>query len=137
MNYVLDACSLIAFIDIEDGHKIVKKLFDRAEAGEVMLYMSIVNLIEVFYHFIRVDGIEVASKIIVAVSKTPLTVVDRISQPVYQEAARLKAVYKRISIADVIGLATAKNLSATFVTGDHHEMDKLEQKENYQFLWVR
>jgi hypothetical protein len=42
------------------------------------------------------------------------------------EAARLKAVYKRISLADVLdrhycGAVTAKRLSATFVTSGHSE----------------
>ena len=111
MNYVLDACSLIALLDHEEGFEKVKELFDRAHSGELRLYMNIVNLIEVFYHFIRTDDLEKAIEILDPIYQTPLIIIDRIQPSVYQEAARLKAIYKHISIADVIGLATAISLN--------------------------
>jgi predicted nucleic acid-binding protein len=55
---------------------------------------------------------------------------------VYYEAGRLKAEYK-ISLADAIGLSTAICLNATFVTSDHHELEKVEQDEAVPFLWIR
>jgi predicted nucleic acid-binding protein len=48
-----------------------------------------------------------------------------------------KGTYHRISLADAIGLATAKELSGQFATSDHHELEKIEQQEPYQFLWIR
>ncbi|GHV64538.1 hypothetical protein AGMMS49587_17120 [Spirochaetia bacterium] len=137
MNYVLDACALISLLNFEEGWERVQALFDRANSGEIRLYMSAVNFIEVFYEYIRVDGLEEASAILAPISETPLIIIDRIPCAVSQEAARLKAIYKRISIADVIGLATAKDMSAAFVTSDHHEMDAIDANEDIQFLWTR
>jgi predicted nucleic acid-binding protein len=136
MNYVLDACALIALIKFEEGWEKVNALFTRAYSGEIMLYVSIVNLIEVFYGFIRSDGLEKASEILAPIYETPLVIIDHIPQVVYQEAARLKAVYKRISVADVIGLATAFDLSGTFVTSDG-EILPIEQQEPIDISWFR
>jgi predicted nucleic acid-binding protein len=137
MKYILDACALITLINREEGCEKVNELFVRAYYGELELYISVVNMIEVFYEYIRSDGLEKASEILAPTSKTGLKIIDTIPQTVYQEAARLKAIYKRISIADVIGLAAAKDLGAAFVTSDHHEMDIIERTENIKFMWVR
>jgi predicted nucleic acid-binding protein len=67
----------------------------------------------------------------------PITVVRTISDDVYNEAARIKAIYKRVSIADAIGIATAESLDAAFVTSDHHELDAVDAKEAIDFYWFR
>jgi predicted nucleic acid-binding protein len=51
------------------------------------------------------------------------------------EAACLKSLYK-MSLADAIGLATAKEFSATFVTSDHSELEAVEKGEQIPFLWL-
>jgi PIN domain nuclease of toxin-antitoxin system len=48
MNYVLDACAMIAVLDGEEGADIVKELFEKAEAGEVTVSMHAVNVLEVY-----------------------------------------------------------------------------------------
>jgi hypothetical protein len=54
---------------------------------------------------------------------------------IFHEAARLKSSYK-CAIADAIGLAAAKELSATFVTSDHSELEAVEKSEQIPFLWL-
>jgi predicted nucleic acid-binding protein len=41
-----------------------------------------------------------------------------------------------MSLADSIGLATAKDLGAIFVTSDHSELEAVEQHEPISFLWL-
>ncbi|GHU67555.1 hypothetical protein FACS189447_09820 [Spirochaetia bacterium] len=63
MTYVLDACALIALLDDEEGKDKVDELFTRAKTGEIVLCISIINMLEVYYGFIRDDGLECADKI--------------------------------------------------------------------------
>ncbi|MDR0684970.1 MAG: hypothetical protein LBF83_07560 [Spirochaetaceae bacterium] len=63
----------------------------------------------------------------------PVTIIREISNCIIDEAARLKSVYK-MSLADSIGLATAVELFAAFVTSDHGELAAVEQHEPISFL---
>jgi len=56
---------------------------------------------------------------------------------VYNEAARIKGIYHRLSLADAVEVATAIDLSGIFVTADHHELETIESKEMLNFLWFR
>ena len=44
----------------------------------------------------------------------------------WQDAARVKADYGRVSLADCCGLALARRLRGTFLTTDKHELDRDE-----------
>jgi PIN domain nuclease of toxin-antitoxin system len=136
-SYILDACALLALLKEEEGAYAVDNLFQKAVRGEAALYMSIINLLEVFYGFIRESGLDREEEIMRCIDDTPLRILNYISQPVYREAARLKGTYHRISLADAVGLATAFELSGQFVTSDHHELEKIEQNEPYTLFWVR
>jgi predicted nucleic acid-binding protein len=136
MNYSLDACALIAFLDNEDGADVIEALFERADNGEISIFMSIVNLIEAYYGRIREKSSDEVAKFLQAMNSFPIEVIDTISPQIYHEAARLKAAHK-MSIADAIGIATAESLNATFVTSDHHELDAVEQHEAIDFCWIR
>jgi predicted nucleic acid-binding protein len=92
-NLVLDACALLTFLNAEDGVEMMEAIFQKAEDGQIAVYVSIIN------------------------------------------PARLKA-FNRISIADAIGLATAKELSAQFVSSDHSELEIMERQESIPFLWL-
>ncbi len=45
----------------------------------------------------------------------------------WQEAGRLKAVHRRVSLADCFGLTLTERTGGTFVTSDHHELEPLAQ----------
>jgi predicted nucleic acid-binding protein len=135
MIYILDACALISFLAKEVGGVRVKELFERAAAEKITICISIVNLVEVFYHFIRNDGESEAVEIMRELDSFPLVVIDTISRAVYREAARFKVRYS-ISLGDVFLCATAKTLSATVVTKDH-EIEAVEQDENLSVLWIK
>ena len=135
MVYVLDACALIALLNEEEGYDNVDNLFHKAVAGNVSLYMSIINLIEVLYNYYRDEGPIKVSEIMTKVRLTPLNIISVISPAVCNEAYRLKGTYK-ISLADAIGAATAKEFSAQFVTSAHSELEPIEQHEPISFLWL-
>ena len=95
MTYILDACALIAFINEETGKgfEAVDALIDRAIAGEITLCISVVNLVEVYYHYIKKDGERTAEKVMNEVEKLHLKVVDSASCLVTYIAPRHKASY--------------------------------------------
>ncbi|GMO66374.1 MAG: hypothetical protein Ta2A_14560 [Treponemataceae bacterium] len=136
MIYVLDACALIALLNGEAGNEKIDELFVKAQAGKITLVMSIINLLEVYYGYVRDESRQKAIDILAPLYETRLKIVDRISPFVYDEAARLKAVY-RCSLADAIGIATAAEISGQFVTSDHHELETIAEQEAARFFWFR
>jgi len=137
-SYVLDACAMVAVINRENGAETVDKLFHQAVKGEVKLYISIINLLEVNYGFIGDIGIAKTQEILKAIDETPLVVINTISEQAYNEAARIKGTHRRLSLADAVGIATAAELDGIFVTCDHHELNVIAGKEaSLKFLWFR
>ena len=137
-NYVLDACALIAVINREDGAQAVDNLFRQAVRGEIKLFMSIINLLEVNYGFIGDIGITKTQKILKTIDETPLLVINTVSQQAYNEAARINGTHRKLSLADSVGIATAAGLDGIFVTSDHHELEAIAGKEvSYKFFWFR
>jgi predicted nucleic acid-binding protein len=135
MNYMLDACALIALLNGEDGADIVDRCFSEALSGDAGLYMHSVNYLEVLYGFYREEGQAVVDDIIAKEKATPLIIIDAISDDVFQGAYRLKGRYK-CSLADAIGLSAAAGFNAQFVTADHHELEEVAAAEPIKFLWL-
>jgi predicted nucleic acid-binding protein len=71
------------------------------------------------------------------VRETAIEVIDTIDDAVFQKVAHLKSTLKDFSLADAFGLATAAAYGGTFVTCDHHELDKIEPQVNTPFQWIR
>jgi predicted nucleic acid-binding protein len=137
MTYVLDACALIAWLKNEPGADIVDGLLDRAEEDEIYLLINIVNLVEVYYGFMKDLGTDRAREIMQTVRETAVKVIDTTDGAIFEEVARLKSTLKGFSIADAFGLATASVYTGSFVTCDHHELGKFQGYVNSPFLWIR
>jgi predicted nucleic acid-binding protein len=102
VRYILDACALMAHLNEESEAPRVRKLFDEATAGiseTTGIHMS---------------SVAEADRIMSSVSDLPIHVIDTITDTVYSEASRLKAVYS-ISLADAFACATAENLSVLWI----------------------
>ena len=134
--YILDACSVIAFLSKELGGAEVRTLFRRAEKGEIKIFMHNLNLLEIYYGLRRVHG-EVSSRVrLDYIKHLPMTFLSEIGGDSFIEAGRLKAEYK-ISLADAVLLSEASILGAMVVTADHHELDAVEKVEPIKFVWIR
>ena len=136
MNHVLDACALLAFLNDEEGADKIEELLDLSIAGNTIVSMSIVNLLEVYYGELRDKGGDIAQVVLDMVQHYSVNIIHTVSEQAFHEAARLKATY-RISIADCIGLATTVELSGQFVSSDHHELDMIAAREPIPILWFR
>jgi PIN domain nuclease of toxin-antitoxin system len=137
VKYILDACALLAFLNKEDGWEKVMGLLTEAIAGNAQVSMHSINLIEVYYDRLRLGDARKLDAFILAAFESPIQIVDTITRPLLDEAARIKAVFRRISLADAVGLATAHCMDGIFVTADHHELDAVEQSGSVRFLWIR
>jgi len=135
VNYLLDACSLLAVFNGEPDAQKVLDLIKQAKAGNVRLYMNIVQLLEVYYDRIYISGEENARTRIESVLAEPITIIETISYPIMYEAGRFKTSYS-MSLADAFLCATAKSLGATLVTKDS-EMKATEDAGEFSILWLK
>ena len=127
---------MLAFLNEElgKGCETVSDLLKSAAKGEAVLYMSIVNLIEVYYRYIQLKGVKRADAVMDPVKDLPVIFIRDISDEVYIETARCKARYS-MSLADAFLCATAKSLGAVIVTKDK-EIKPAEAAEHLSILWI-
>jgi predicted nucleic acid-binding protein len=135
MNYLLDACSMIAVYNREPGASIVLDLLDQARAGTINLYMSIVQLLEVYYDQIYTVGAYKAKKAIDSILEGPVNIIYEISIDDIYKAGWFKTHYS-MSLADAIAAATAISINATLVTKDS-EMKPAEEADEFPVLWLK
>jgi PIN domain nuclease of toxin-antitoxin system len=88
MKYILDACALLAVSNKERGADAVQELLSQAEAGEAGIYISVINLLEVYYKLMQQKGPEPASVFIKSILyASPIKIVGTIPFDVFNEAA--------------------------------------------------
>jgi uncharacterized protein len=109
-KYIFDACALLALMNDEDGADMVEYKLEEAMRGESEIFMSKINLLEIYYGLYREEGVEKAEEAYERILKLPITVIDVIEDNVFKIAGRIKAIFK-LSLADsiVIGEAVFRN----------------------------
>jgi len=136
MTYILDACALLSLLNEEfgKGYEKVRDLLESTIKDEATLCMSLINLVEVYYRYIQLKGIDVADAVMEQVKTLPIRFIHDISDEVYFITPRYKARYP-MSLADAFLCATAKSLSAVIVTKDK-EIKHAEKNEALSVLWI-
>ena len=135
MDYVLDACALIAILNEEDGADTVAELIIRASNGTDRLFINIIQVLEVYYDRIYIKGIEYAETVLESIYNSPITILHDISREIIKDAARFKTSYS-MSLADTFAAATTKNLGAFLVTKDD-EMKEAEEAGEFSIIWLK
>jgi predicted nucleic acid-binding protein len=117
MKFVLDAWAILALLQKEEPAAArVKQFIEEAQAQRLTLFVSVINLGEVFYRLGKVKGEIEAQKTLVEIRRLPLIEVPATDERVFAAAA-LK-IRHHISYADAFAAASALELAATLVTGD-------------------
>lgn len=124
-HYILDSSAFLALFEDEDGSETVHKLLEQAIRGEIIVFVSFVSFIEIFYIIFREKGEEEANKQIKLMDQLAITRVES-SQELGLIAGKLKATHK-ISFADAWIAATAIFYNATLVHKDP-EFEQVEDK---------
>ena len=115
-HFVLDSFALLAFFRAETAGARVRELLEQAQAGEIALSITAVNLGEVFYRAIRERGLERAHEMLGRVEELGVEIAD-VDLELALMAGSLKAA-SGIGYADCIAAALAQRLDAAVVTGD-------------------
>jgi predicted nucleic acid-binding protein len=130
-SYVLDANALIDFVESGPGMRKVDQLLHAAGREQADIFVSVMNLGEVFYWLWIKRSEERARKTIDGFSRLPIRIV-AVDLPQAIKAGELKALHK-IPYVDCIAAALALQHRATLVTADR-DFEKLGR--NFPVLWL-
>jgi len=130
-RYVLDSYALVAYFQKEPGWQQVESLFQKAQSSEVLLFLSTINLGEVYY-IVSIDFDDAkAQTALSAIQHLPITTYDFSFEDVIS-AAKLKSAY-HIAYADTFAISLAQKLNATVITGDP-EFKEVEELITIEWL---
>jgi len=130
-SYVLDANALIDFVESGPGMRKVDQLLHAAGREQADIFVSVMNLGEVFYWLWIKRSEERARKTIDGFSRLPIRIV-AVDLPQAIKAGELKALHK-IPYIDCIAAALALQHRATLVTADR-DFERLGR--NFPVLWL-
>ncbi len=130
-RYVLDASALLVFLQDEPGAQMVEDLL---VADDTDVYISAVNLGEVFYIIQRSFGEASATEVETRILETPKVKVVEAPWPRVKSAAKIKAG-GGLSFADCFGAALAAEMDAALVTSDA-EFRRLDADGTVRIAWL-
>ncbi len=114
---VVDAWALLAFLQQEEPAAArVKSVLESAERGRCELFISLINLGEIYYIIARSKGTSEADSVLEDLDQLSINVIAA-DRPAVLQAASLKGIH-RLSYADAFAMAAAMALDATLMTGD-------------------
>lgn len=115
--YVLDSWAVIAYLEDEPSGEQIEDLIATAHEEQIPIYMSVINLGEVWYTFAREISEEEANISVKTLRDLRIQFEDA-DWELTQEAARFKSQHK-MSYADAFAAALAKTKKADLITGDN------------------
>lgn len=134
MIYVLDACAMIAWLRNEPGDAVVD-LAIRDVNSQCLAHA--INLCEVFYDAFRNVDEAHAQSVINDLKAVHITERNDLDNAFWQDAGRLKAIYRKISLADCCAVALTNRVGGTLLTSDHHELDLLATRGACSIIFIR
>ncbi|MHB1459221.1 MAG: PIN domain-containing protein [Armatimonadota bacterium] len=122
MIVVLDASALIAYLQGEPGGDLVNDiLLNSAD----MCVAHAINLCEVYYGTRRDHGEQVAQQVLSILRMAGIATEVVMDENLWLSAGRIKADYKRVSLADCFCAALANRIGGEVLTSDRHEFEAL------------
>lgn len=121
-SLVFDACALVAFAYDEEG---ADRLETYLASEENTCFVHSLNFCEFYYQAYRRSSKQDAVRMLNEFLDLGLILRDDMDIDFWQDAGELKAIHKKVSVADCCAIALAKRLDADLVTSDHHELDAL------------
>jgi predicted nucleic acid-binding protein len=130
-KYVLDAHSIIAYLEGEQSGKAVIPILESAVEEKAEIYLSVINWGEIYYIALREGGKARAEQYREIIAEYPIEIVEA-DEELTLLAARYKAHYK-MSYADAFAAGLTEMKKAALVTGDK-EFRQVEDIIKINFL---
>jgi PIN domain nuclease of toxin-antitoxin system len=124
---------MLALLNLEPGGDVVQNFLD----DDNIVYAHALNLVEVFYDVSRDHDVLVARATIRKLQSGGVILRADMDVALWEDAAQLKADWKRVSLADCFGVALARRLNADFITADRHELEMLDKAGLARFTFIR
>ncbi len=121
--YVFDSYALLALLEDEPGADLVAGVINKQGAD---LYISSINLGEIYYLLLRRSGLEQAESVLESIALEDKLTVAEASWVRVKAAASVKAK-GGLSYADAFAVALAKEFAAPLLTGDPEIIAKAEK----------
>jgi len=115
--YVLDSWAVIAYLEDEPSGEQIEDLIATACEEQIPIYMSVINLGEVWYTFAKEISEDEAEVSVKTLRDLRIQFEDA-NWELTQEAARFKSQHK-MSYPDAFAAALAKTKTADLITGDN------------------
>lgn len=131
-THIVDASALIAYFKGEEGQdKFAALLRDERN----VLAIHAVNLCEVYYDYLRSDGLEKAEEAWTKANDI-LSIIQNLDPQFVKRVGRWK-VDHNLGLADAFAAATAEENACPLVTTDHNDFERVEQTGALQIVWLR
>jgi len=134
MSAVFDASALISFLRDEPGAEKVQTLLERETESK---YVHALNLCEVYYDFFRAAGEHSAESAISELLAIGIRERNDVDSEFWREVGRIKAMHRRVSLADCCALSLASRLNTTLISADRHELDRLVGFGHWDITFIR
>jgi len=121
-RYVFDSYALLVLLEDEKGADFVASVLTKKD---VEIYLSIINLGEIYYLLLRRKGIEQAEKVIEIIALDDAIAVVEAPWERVRASASVKAE-GGLSYADAFAVALAKEMEVPLLTGDPEIIAKAE-----------
>ncbi|MBW3635729.1 MAG: PIN domain-containing protein [Armatimonadetes bacterium] len=133
-RYVLDAGPIIDLLRGQPEGKFVADLLTQTENS---VYVHALNWMEVFYDASRESDVLQARTFLAALEEDGLIRSELLDTQFCEDAAQLKADWKKVSLADCCGVALARRVGAQLVTTDRHELENLSAAGVADIIFTR
>lgn len=130
-GYALDASAVVDYVQSGPGSAKIEQLLADAFRQQLLLYISVLNLGEVFYLTWQRTGEESARQTLAKLSRLPVQIIP-VDLSLALRAGQLKALHN-IPYVDCIAAALAIEQNSTLVTADRH-FEKLGR--HFPILWL-
>jgi predicted nucleic acid-binding protein len=134
MNYVFDACAMIAFLRDEPEADVVHEiLIDPAST----CIAHAINLCEVYYDFVRAADEKTARAAVRDLMAIGIRTRRDMNTEFWTGVGHLKGTIRKVSLADCFAIELARRVGGQIVTSDHHEFDPLVNQRVCDIRFIR
>jgi len=130
-KYIFDSSALISYFDGESNAGRVADVLEEINEKELDAFLCVVNLGEIYYHFLRTGGYHTGDVIFRAIKTLPIKIIEA-NIEITLAASKIKA-FNKMSYADCFAAALTEDKKGVLLTSDK-EFKQVEKNIKINFL---